>query len=169
MKINSLIDENFDVTKNEFPISILCLILFHMDSCIDNEMSNIFRTPNLEISLEHILPQNLNNWIKEKENSYNDIQKFKDEYEEQIRKLGNLLILKNNINSKANNSVFKEKLEIYKKNSTSLFKNDNPNIDLSKHNEWNCDAIKNRTEALVKYLKENIFPDFIEYANSENK
>ncbi len=110
-------------------------------------------------SLEHILPQSPNEWIKEqKQNNPDFIENhFNEEHTKWINRLGNMLILSGPNNSKAKNSVFEEKQnKCYKRLTSPLYKNDDPLIDISNRKNWTFEDIEKRTDALANYIFKEI-------------
>ena len=107
-------------------------------------------------SIEHILPQNADEWIKQIKNEEQKIE-FKNDLTTYINKIGNYLILTRKQNSKNSNNIFtKKKEDVYRDLTSPLYKNSNHNIDVSEKNEWNYENIDKRTEELIIYITQNV-------------
>ncbi|MGL5357963.1 MAG: DUF262 domain-containing protein [Metamycoplasmataceae bacterium] len=103
-------------------------------------------------SIEHVLPQKNEKWI--------DTLKKEEDWEYRfpimLNKIGNYFIINQSKNSSASNINFLEKKKTWKENSSPLYKNDNPDIDIYNKQEWSFDTIEKRTIALVNYICEKV-------------
>ena len=107
-------------------------------------------------SIEHILPQKADEWIKQIKDEEQKIE-FENDFTTYINKIGNYLILTRKQNSKNSNNIFtKKKEDVYRDLTSPLYKNSNHNIDVSEKNEWNYENIDKRTEELISYITQNV-------------
>ncbi len=101
---------------------------------------------NMEVHIEHILPQESTEWESEiapdKKDSFLDM---KDKY---LWNIGNLCLLKGKFNREISNKVFSEKKSSYQ-DSNIL-----PNPQIATYSCWNEEAIKDRISKLYTYAKE---------------
>lgn len=162
--INDEFNEYYDLSKLKINLEnsisektsadLLILIEMHLMNSIYSDSERIDRRKK---SLEHIMPQNIDKWIKKFDN------KLKTEYLQNHsyfnNKLGNYLILTPNSNSKCANEPFLIKKErVYNELVSPLYINKtNNDIDVSNKTKWTFDDIKRRTNALIEYILKNIF------------
>ena len=107
-------------------------------------------------SIEHILPQKADEWIKQIKDEEQKIE-FENDFTTYINKIGNYLILTRKQNSKNSNNIFtKKKEDVYRDLTSPLYKNSNHNIDVSEKNEWNYENIDKRTKELISYITQNV-------------
>ena len=112
---------------------------------IDMEMQDISvsKTYNGRITIEHILPQKINNeyW----KNKFTDVQ-----HGFWVHRIGNLTLISGHKNSEAQNSDFEKKKLIYKK------LNNRVSFDITKdvydNDDWNIQAIDKRHDAFKKLM-----------------
>lgn len=100
---------------------------------------------NLNDTIEHILPQDKNKtgWEHFTE----------DEHKDFLNSIGNLCLLSPSLNSEASNKCFSDKKETYKK--AKLMSIDKIVYDDSvERTVWDKDAIKHRSEQLIKFAIE---------------
>lgn len=103
-------------------------------------------------TVEHIMPQNNTNWKYGFENIF-----LETDYNSIINKIGNYFIINGSKNSEASNYEFKKKKEIYKENTSPLFKNNsNKDIDISNQEEWTFEKIEKRTNAMIEYISKKV-------------
>ncbi|WP_434328543.1 DUF262 domain-containing HNH endonuclease family protein [Mycoplasma capricolum subsp. capricolum] len=120
------------------------------------------------ISLEHIMPQKLNDkWkkdLKEDDLTEDEILKLHKKYVDQI---GNLIFISGKTNSELQNAVFSKKVEKYKESKWKLIVgNDLGKLEKQgvypicseKYEKWNFDIIDKRTKILAEYVY-NIMED----------
>lgn len=123
--------------------TFLKYVLLRIDQELDDESAS--REYGKTISIEHILPQTMND-------EYWTSRFTPETHKNWVHKLGNLTLLCGNKNSKASNSSFDKKIDIYNKNNRrSPF---NITKDLSDYSEWNLDALSSRHETLLEFAKE---------------
>ncbi|MGL5438240.1 MAG: DUF262 domain-containing protein [Metamycoplasmataceae bacterium] len=103
-------------------------------------------------TLEHIMPKEKKEWIKQINEEYN----WEERFPFMLNKIGNYFIINKPKNSSASNYSFLKKKEIYKENSSPLYKNNNTYIDIYNKQEWTFDIIEKRTTALVDYICEKV-------------
>ena len=101
--------------------------------------------PYEDIEVEHIIPQNLNNWAFR-----NDDRISKNVM---INTLGNLTILDNSKNSRISNSNWENKKVAYSTDST---RSEKEILEISNNDNWNLSCIRRRGEKMFKYLIEII-------------
>ena len=132
---------------------------------LENKLSNSEKTgEQLSIqneSLEHIMPENSEKWWIEYSDNSNELsrQEWEEKYKNNLNKLGNLLLLSQKLNSGLRNEIFSIKNQKYQNLKISLYKNSNPDFDISKRTKWDFDDIERRTEKLAKYFYENIIKE----------
>ncbi|CAH1058773.1 HNH endonuclease family protein [Paenibacillus pseudetheri] len=114
----------------------------------DNIWTSIFNSPSTK-SIEHIVPQN------DPRNLWADvIDRSQDNYELQINRIGNLLILPPNLNSRCSTKDFSGKKVIYKE-ALSHVVNDViydsyiPNGDAVEKTDWSMTQIEHRENKLI--------------------
>jgi uncharacterized protein with ParB-like and HNH nuclease domain len=123
--------------------TFLKYVLLRIDQELDDESAS--REYGKTISIEHILPQTMND-------EYWTSRFTPENHKKWVHKLGNLTLLCGNKNSKASNSSFDKKIDIYNKNNRrSPF---NITKDLSDYSEWNLDTLSFRHETLLEFAKE---------------
>ncbi|NET04076.1 MAG: DUF262 domain-containing protein [Symploca sp. SIO2B6] len=94
-------------------------------------------------TIEHIHPQNINkNWRGK-------IGTKTDYVKRQVQRLGNLIILPPEVNSKASNKSFEDKKEIYRKHRHLKLVD-----EVIEKEEWNMEALKEREDRLIAWAKE---------------
>ncbi len=138
-----------NINNNSIVLALLNLIEMHMNNCED---TNSLTMTNNKMTLEHIMPIDPKEWFE------NDLE-MQQKHSEYIDKIGNFIILDKSINSKIKNKPFINKLECYKKSNNQLIRNNDDSIDISRKYEWSFDDIDRRTEALIKYIKQNIIKE----------
>ena len=123
-------------------VSLLRAILMRID--MEMQDLSVAKTYNGRITIEHILPQKINNeyWQKEFNTS---------EHEYWVHRLGNLTLISGHKNSEAQNSDFPKKKSIYKK------LNNRVSFDITKDvyekDIWNKENISERHEILKKMIR----------------
>jgi len=122
-------------------MNLLRYVLLRLDQEMqDTSVSKVY---NEKITIEHILPQNM-------ENEYWQQRFTNEQHKKWINKLGNLTLLSGYKNSKAINAGFDKKLEAYKNKTVSF--------DISKnvleYSEWNVENLEKRHQFLSKLAKE---------------
>lgn len=138
-----------NINNNNIVLALLNLIEMHMNNCED---TNSLTMTNNKMTLEHIMPIDPKEWFE------NDLE-MQQKHSEYIDKIGNFIILDKSINSKIKNKPFINKLEEYKKSNNQLIRNNDDSIDISRKYKWSFDDIDRRTEALIKYIKQNIIKE----------
>ncbi len=138
-----------NINNNSMVLALLNLIEMHMNNCED---TNSLTMTNYKMTLEHIMPIDPKEWFE------NDLE-MQQKHSEYIDKIGNFIILDKSVNSKIKNKPFINKLEWYKKSNNQLIRNNDDSIDISRKYEWSFDDIDSRTEALIKYIKQNIIKE----------
>lgn len=138
-----------NINNNSVVLALLNLIEMHMNNCED---TNSLTMTNYKMTLEHIMPIDPKEWFE------NDLE-MQQKHSEYIDKIGNFIILDKSVNSKIKNKPFINKLEWYKKSNNQLIRNNDDSIDISRKYEWSFDDIDRRTEALIKYIKQNIIKE----------
>lgn len=138
-----------NINNNSVVLALLNLIEMHMNNCED---TNSLTMTNYKMTLEHIMPIDPKEWFE------NDLE-MQQKHSEYIDKIGNFIILDKSVNSKIKNKPFINKLEWYKKSNNQLIRNNDDSIDISRKYEWSFDDIDSRTEALIKYIKQNIIKE----------
>ncbi len=114
---------------------------------------NTFSTQQIKFStsIEHIIPQKLNF------DNYDDKsisrEEFNDLHSNYNNHLGNLMILNQNDNSKANKKLFLEKKEFYE--TYDLANNNIEKVGLMHLTKFTYKDVKERTEALANYIIDN--------------
>ncbi|MEH2328554.1 DUF262 domain-containing protein [Nostoc sp.] len=112
---------------------------------LDQVIWNEIWKSNLNDTIEHILPQD-----KSKPGWENFTE---DEHKQLLHAIGNLCLLSPSLNSEASNKCFSDKKEIYKKaNLISIDKIIYE--DRVERSVWDTDAIKHRSEELIKFAIE---------------
>ena len=100
---------------------------------------------NMEVHIEHILPQDSSEWestiTASKKDAFIDL---KDKY---LWSLGNLCLLKGKFNQEISNKVFSEKKQRYKDSKIE------PNSKIAKYKKWDEASIKQRIDELYSYAK----------------
>ncbi|WP_025769463.1 DUF262 domain-containing protein [Thioalkalivibrio sp. HK1] len=119
-------------------INLVKSILLKLDETYEDE--NVERNYKGRITIEHILPQKINN------QDYWTTRFNEEEHQELCNTLGNLTLLSRRKNGIAQNSPFDKKKEAYEySNRKSSF---NMTKDLCLKSEWNLEALKKRHEEL---------------------
>lgn len=112
---------------------------------LDQVIWNEIWKSNLNDTIEHILPQD-----KSKPGWENFTE---DEHKQFLHAIGNLCLLSPSLNSEASNKCFTDKKEIYKK--AKLISIDKIIYEDSvERSVWDTDAIKHRSEELIKFAIE---------------
>lgn len=102
-------------------------------------------------SLEHIIPKEYTNWVKEL--NQDERIEFEKNHEKFLDAIGNYLILTKSNNSKAKNNDFNYKKEnVYNNLISPLYRNDDNDIDISRKNKWCWQDVENRTQKLVEHI-----------------
>lgn len=101
---------------------------------------------NMEVHIEHILPQESTEWENEIEDDKKD--SFLDLKEKYLWSIGNLCLLKGKFNREISNKVFTEKKTSYQ---DSIIQ---PNPQIATFTKWDEDSIKARISSLYEYAKE---------------
>ncbi|MGL4343279.1 MAG: GmrSD restriction endonuclease domain-containing protein [Metamycoplasmataceae bacterium] len=139
-------------TKSREAITwLLVLTEWEMSDYLNSGQPIIYSNP----SLEHIMPQDNTKWI-------NDLKKeknFEIDFPIMLEKIGNYFVINRSKNSQASNYTFLNKKEIYKQNTSPLYNNHDPKIDVSKKESWTFDGIEKRTKALIEYICEYVIKD----------
>ena len=146
-------------TKNSKAILwLLVLTEWEMSDYIKGGQEINYQKP----SIEHVLPQNSELWEQElsKKSNFNKLE-FNENKGIYLDKIGNYFVLNGMKNSSAGKNIFSNKKEKYKENTSPLYNNSNPNIDISKKEKWTFDDIDKRTNALINYICENVIKDKI--------
>ena len=113
-------------------------VLFRLEDCDKDE--SVTRNYNGLITIEHILPQNLNN-------SYWSERFTEEEHKEWVHRLGNLALLSGRKNYKAQNSDFERKKQVYnERNNVVSFETTKVVLD---EKDWIVNNIKNRQDELI--------------------
>jgi len=100
---------------------------------------DVIWSKNIDNTIEHIYPQ------QDSDNWKGKVIKNKDYYR---HVLGNLILLPSRLNSKASNSDFKTKVEIY--NSSDI----NAAKEIGQlYSDWDYQKINTRTEHLIKFAQ----------------
>ncbi len=106
--------------------------------------------PNLadkRLQLEHIMPQTLNEeWQKTLGENYKAI------HQEFVGNIGNLTLIRHN--QELGNKPFVEKKKVYESDEGLQIARKN----IINQSTWNEKAIRDRAEATIKYMLENVFP-----------
>lgn len=122
-------------------ISLLRSILLRID--MEMQDISVSKTYNGRITIEHILPQKINNeyWKKEFSN---------EQHEFWVHRIGNLTLISGHKNSEAQNSDFNKKKAIYKKlNSRTSF---DITKDVCDNDDWNIQTIEKRHNDFKKLM-----------------
>jgi len=102
-----------------------------------------------KISIEHILPQSLNEYWGRQFGSYN---------QNQIRhlsgSLGNLLLLSQSINSSLSNDSFPDKKTSKKDGRRGYDEGSHSEVEVSKNTDWNAQCIRKRGLNLLEFFSE---------------
>ena len=101
--------------------------------------------PYEDIEVEHIIPQNLDNWNINPDNRISR--------NVMINTLGNLTILNNSKNSSISNSDWENKRVAYNTDST---KSEREILQIANNNEWNLHCIGERGDNMFRFLEEII-------------
>lgn len=131
---NTIKDDEFKVSFAMFTSKskpVIRYLLRRINNFIDNEIFII--DDNKKIHIEHIMPEKLGAWNVSKE-----------EYEENLWKLGNLTLLGSEYNKKNSNKLFEYKKNIYKKSSIVISK------DLINYSTWNSKMVMDRQDKLAE-------------------
>ena len=113
-------------------------VLFRLEDCDKDE--SVTRSYNGLITIEHILPQSLNN-------SYWSERFTEDEHKEWVHRLGNLALLSGRKNYKAQNSDFETKKQVYnERNNVVSFETTKM---VSEKEDWNLDCVQKRQKELL--------------------
>lgn len=141
-EINESLKKDFN-TNNRINIPILKSILIRIE--LDN-IDEAFYPDINNITIEHILPKTLNkDWL---------IYFTKDEHEEYVDDIGNLMLLTKSKNSSAQNTSFSKKIISYSKNnSVSVFK---LTQDVILMNSWNKTNIISRSDKIISKINKFI-------------
>ncbi len=102
------------------------------------DKTNEININNTEVHIEHILPQNKDQWP----HISDDIQ------EQYLWKLGNLCLLSGPLNIEISNRPF-----AYKKENAYKISVIKPNNDLMSYNDWNEESINDRQNKILSYVK----------------
>ncbi|WP_338983936.1 DUF262 domain-containing HNH endonuclease family protein [Spiroplasma endosymbiont of Othius punctulatus] len=162
---NSL--ENSDIS-----VKIATLIGYRIENWLSNNMDlfgeeyNYIDTKYLNKSLEHIVPQRPNDkWFEDiiewSDFSIN-LQEAKQWKTKYLNKIGNLMCIEKNSNSKGKNHRFKEKINIYKKEQkiadsfqfVGYSGNDLDLIDLTTVERFDKEIIERRTKQIANICAE---------------
>lgn len=122
-------------------IALLRSILLRID--LEMQDTSVSKTYNGRITIEHILPQKINNeyW----KNEFSD-----EQHEFWVHRIGNLTLISGHKNSEAQNSDFNKKKLIYKKlNSRTSF---DITKDVCDNESWNIKTIEKRHAAFKKLM-----------------
>ena len=142
--------------NNDSHSTITSLLLMTEDYLSDGVFNVGESVKRDKVSLEHIMPQNPEEWKSEISNK-NELEDFMKKHSEYIEKIGNYLILTNLNNSKGKNKPFNYKKEkVYSNLISKLYKNDDERIDISNCNQWTFEKIDKRTDALIEYIKKEV-------------
>lgn len=98
-----------------------------------------------EVHIEHIMPENFNEEWKRQ------LRVPKEDYEKHIYKIGNLILLENDINTSIKDKLydFKKQPEQYGKSTLNQVKE-----LINKYNKWDTKTINDRTKELTQTAKE---------------
>ena len=137
-------------------IWLLVLTEWEMLDYINSGQEINYKNP----SIEHVFPQDSELWeeVLSKEKDFNKM-KFSLDKSDYLNKIGNYFVLNTMKNASAGKKIFLDKKEKYKENTSPLYNNSNPNIDISKKEKWTFDDIDKRTTALINYICENVIKD----------
>ena len=108
---------------------------------------------------EHIMPQTLNDeWKTELGENYEAV------HQELLNSIGNITLIRHN--QELGNKSFESKKEVYTNNAGLQI----AKTMITDKERWNVDAIKERTQWIIKYLLENVFiiPDDMRRTNNFN-
>jgi hypothetical protein len=114
---------------------------------------------NKDVAIEHILPQNLPDEIKYSFDKPSEIERY-------IKRLGNLTLLEQTINSAIGNKPFELKKQVYPESKFLITKSISKQVsvgidtavdravkDLKSFEEWNSRSIESRQEMLTKLAR----------------
>lgn len=97
------------------------------------------------ITLEHIMPQEVGEWKDELKKIKNNTQ---EEYLRHIKRLGNMALLSSTNNRVCSNSKFSKKKDTYKESSFKTTR------EVCTYTEWDYETIDERTNELLKLVKD---------------
>ncbi|MGL4184097.1 MAG: DUF262 domain-containing protein [Metamycoplasmataceae bacterium] len=103
-------------------------------------------------TVEHVMPEKNEKWL----DTIKKEQNWEQNFPFMLNKIGNYFIINKPKNSSASNYSFLKKKEIYKENSSPLYKNNDQNIDIWRQEKWTFDIIEKRSIALVNYICEKV-------------
>jgi uncharacterized protein with ParB-like and HNH nuclease domain len=132
-------DSEFKSAFETASVSVAKLARYYLRS-LENTARNepspeLIPNDNTVINLEHIMPQTLNNdW------SYIDIQ----DIDSHLNRIGNLILMQADKNSKIGNLSFKEKIKVYKRSSFLL------TSQIAELEKWDIEEIENRQKLLAE-------------------
>lgn len=121
--------------------------LYHYEKYLSKQNNQFFSqkswdviwAKNIDNTIEHIYPQDETNWKGK-------VLKNKEYY---LHVIGNLILLPNQLNSKASNSDFKTKVELYKNTDINAAKEVTQN-----YTDWDYKTINDRTDKLITFAQE---------------
>lgn len=105
---------------------------------IESDMWQQIWSASAAKTIEHIYPQTPGEGWKRKG--------FR--HEDDVHRLGNLMLLPPGVNSEAGNKTFDEKKEIYKKNYLRMMD------DVIAEDDWNRDAMERREDKILEWAKQ---------------
>lgn len=161
-KLNQINKEKYSF--NEFKVCLennnnhnqIIDLLILTEKIMSNSLydGEFIKRPN--ISIEHIMPENNEQWINELQ-SDEEKNEFKEKFDSYLNKIGNYLVLTRKSNSKSYNNTFNEKKkDVYKDLISPLYKNDDFSIDISQKEKWTFQDIDKRTKSLIEYITKNV-------------
>lgn len=126
-------DEEFKMAFSSFRCNSKPVIRYLLNSINKLNKETEIINDNKRIHIEHIMPQNNNNWNIDK-----------DIHEEFLWKFGNLTLLGSEYNKSVSNKNFEEKKKVYN-NSTILITR-----EISNYDKWDENMIQKRQERLAE-------------------
>lgn len=143
-QLEKSLDCDFYDASRRSVVNIVKAVLVRIEG--NRHESGVVRYTMRSITIEHILPQNM-------EDKYWKKARFNEEEHKGWRhKIGNLTLLSGRMNARAKNSGFDSKKEEY------LRKQQKTSFEITKevcgYEQWNMENLKHRHEALKKEIKE---------------
>lgn len=153
---NQFMSKLHDSLETRQANDLLILTEYFMNDSLLDEGEQIKRESR---EIEHIMPQSIDKWIKELDETKK--QEYKEKWNIFKNKIGNYLLITRRQNKKATNELFLFKKEnVYKNLSSPLYINNiYDNIDVSKKNDWTFDNIERRSNELIKYIVNNVITE----------
>ena len=153
---NQFMSKLHDSLETRQANDLLILTEYFMNDSLLDEGEQIKRESR---EIEHIMPQSIDKWIKELDETKR--QEYKEKWNIFKNKIGNYLLITRRQNKKATNELFLFKKEnVYKNLSSPLYINNiYDNIDVSKKNDWTFENIERRSNELIKYIVNNVITE----------